>query len=104
MMISDEPDEDADGLDDDKLLEAYLNPSAKDPANREPVLELRDWPGQSEFEIGLRVDQTTLDWFRSRHADWQREMRFVLRAWVVAQTAEQLDWKSSLPSETAPSV
>lgn len=85
-MIPDEPDEDAANLDDDALLEAYLSPRSADP-DRPVVTHLPDWPPLAAREIALPIDTRTLDWFREHHADWRREIRFVLKAWVAAQGA-----------------
>lgn len=88
MTISDEPDEDAD-LDDDALFEAYL--VAGSPQNeRNPAAdgadEIAEWPPAKMQNVGVMVDTATLTWFRSNHADWQREMGFVLRAWALVRT------------------
>lgn len=88
-MISDQPDEDADALDDDKLLAAYLGVDPQKPAQGVITApEPSDWPPTTEHDVGLSVDNMTLAWFKANHADWQRQMRFVLRAWVVAQAVQ----------------
>ena len=87
-MISGQLDEDADTFDDDKLLATYLGVDPQ-PAQRAVVaLEPSDWPPTTEHNIGLAVDSMTLTWFKANHTNWQRQMRFVLRAWVIAQTVE----------------
>ncbi|MBS0644621.1 MAG: hypothetical protein U1E70_04490 [Acetobacteraceae bacterium] len=85
-MLPDEPDEDAANLDDDALLDAYLNPSPAE-ADQRDATRLPDWPKLTVREVGLSLDTATLDWFRAHHADWRREIGFVLKAWVAAQTA-----------------
>ena len=88
-MISDQSDEDADTLDDDKLLATYLGVDPQKPAQGvAPLPEPLDWPPETEHEVGLSVDNMTLAWFKANHVDWQRQMRFVLRAWVIAQTVQ----------------
>ena len=90
-MISDQSDEDADSLDDDKLLAAYLGigtGSNKPEHHTVAVPEPSDWPPVTEHDVGLTIDNMTLSWFKANHTDWQRQMRFVLRAWVIAQTVQ----------------
>ena len=87
-MISDQSDEDADTLDDDKLLAAYLGLDPQKPAQAVTATQPSDWPPATEHAVGLSIDNITLDWFKANHTDWQRQMRFVLRAWVVAQTVQ----------------
>ena len=88
-MISDPSNEDADTLDDDKLLAAYLGIDPYKPEQHVVVApEPSDWPPIAEHDVGLTVDNMTLSWFKANHTDWQRQMRFVLRAWVVAQTVQ----------------
>lgn len=88
-MISDQSDEDADALDDDKLLATYLGIDSHNPAQGTVVVpEPLDWPSTTEHDVGLTVDTVTLAWFKTNHTDWQRQMRFVLRAWVMAQTVQ----------------
>ena len=88
-MISDRSDEDADTLDDDKLLAAYLGIDPHKPEQHAVVVpEPADWPPTAEQDVGFTVDYMTLAWFKANHTDWQRQMRFVLRAWVIAQTVQ----------------
>ena len=87
-MISDQSDEDADTFDDDKLVATYLGVDRQPAQHTVVAPEPSDWPPTSEHNIGLAVDSMTLAWFKANHADWQRQMRFVLRAWVIAQTVE----------------
>jgi uncharacterized protein (DUF4415 family) len=99
-MISDEPDEDADPLDDDMAIEALLGetPTTRNPAHTST--DLPDWPPRSAQDIGLNLDAETLTWFRRTHTDWRRRIRSVLRAWVVANTADRQ--KLVGPIELAP--
>jgi uncharacterized protein (DUF4415 family) len=89
-MISDEPDEDADILDDETALESYLGDT---PPRLDRVasgaMELPDWPPRAVRDIGLNLDAETLAWFKAANSDWRREMRAVLRAWVAAKTMER---------------
>lgn len=85
-MISDEPDEDADTLDDETLLENYLGVSAPNCPAGGSATDLPDWPQRRERDLGLNLDAETLAWFKTRHFDWQPTMASVLRAWVAAQT------------------
>ena len=65
-MVQDEPDEDAANLDDDALLEAYLNPPSAD-LERSAVTHLPDWPPLAAREVALPIDIPTLNWFRENH-------------------------------------
>jgi uncharacterized protein (DUF4415 family) len=89
-MISDNPDEDAESFDDEALVEAYLRPEHTraefGPGEPAPATALPDWPPSTAREIGVTIDPTTLAWFKAHHPDWRREIRFVLRAWVAAQS------------------
>lgn len=89
MTIADEPDEGADSLDDDAPIDAYLDAGtpkkAKVPA-RDSLGEMPEWPPATMREVGLTVDTATLKWFRNNHADWRREMGYILRAWVAVRT------------------
>jgi len=89
-MISDEPDEDADALDDEAALETVLDdhPPRQDP-HAAAATTFADWPLTTTREIGLDLDAETLTWFKATHSDWRRAIRFVLRAWVAAQAKEQ---------------
>jgi uncharacterized protein (DUF4415 family) len=86
-MISDEPDEDADTLDDDVAIETLLGDALAKPDRPAASAELPDWPPRSALDIGLSLDAETLAWFKETHADWRRQIRSVLRAWMVANTA-----------------
>lgn len=84
-MFPNDSDEDADTLDDDALLEAVLRPDhAATPKDAEAAVP--DWPSTNTTDTILRIDAGTSDWFKSRHADWRREIRLVLRAWIATQT------------------
>ena len=96
-MISDEPDEDADDLDDETLLQAYLGVGAAKPATTNSTADLPDWPQRRERDPSLNIDPETLAWFKARHGDWRGRMASVLRAWVAAQTPRE----TSAPVESA---
>ena len=81
-MISDEPDEDADSLDDDTLLMAFLDgPQAADRATAASAPQ--DWPPRNRCMEALVVDADILAWFKTNHQDWQRQIGCVLRGWIV---------------------
>jgi len=85
-MIRDDPDEDADNLDDEALVAACLGPgntSEQDSQAAEHAIP--DWPPIGPRNVELIVDNETIDWFKANHADWRREMGFVLRAWVATK-------------------
>jgi len=90
MTMVDDPDEDADNLDDDALFESYLQGKSGMPREglADPTDTIPDWPPATMRDVGLTLDHETVAWFRASHSDWRREMSFVLRAWVAAQTAE----------------
>ena len=87
-MISDDPDEDADTLDDGAVFDSYLGdaPPRRDIAASDATT-LPDWP-EAMRDIGLDLDTETLSWFKAANTNWRSAMRSVLRAWVVANTAE----------------
>jgi hypothetical protein len=85
-MISDESDEDADFPDDDTLLAAYAGLDSPRPASDSPGVVVRDWPGPGVASCSVALDPATLAWFKANHADWQAEVRLVLRGWVAEQT------------------
>ena len=87
-MISDEPDEDADNLDDETLLRTYLGVMPNRPT-AETATELPDWPQPRQSDLRLNLDAETVAWFKARHADWQSAMAGVLRAWAAVQMREQ---------------
>jgi hypothetical protein len=88
-MISDEPDEDADVLDDEAALESLVGDAGPRPGDAPPLPSLPEWPARGQLDIGLQVDAETLAWFRSTHPDWRRQMGVVLRAWMLTSTANQ---------------
>jgi uncharacterized protein (DUF4415 family) len=90
MMISDEPDEDADNLDDEATLDTMFDndPPARDTSVQNPTATA-DWLRSPVADTGLHLDAETLAWFKATHSEWQHEIRLVLRAWVFARTAEQ---------------
>ena len=87
-MISDEPDEDADGSDDDTALES-LGDVGPRPDDTSPLPSLPQWPEHDQHDTGIQVDAATMTWFRSTHPDWRRQMGYVLRAWMIANTANE---------------
>jgi hypothetical protein len=90
-MISDESDEDADGIDDDDLVETYLAPNSSNrgltspEAGEENVAPMQDWPPSGGRDCEPEIDAQTLAWFRANHAEWRPAMESVLRAWVNAR-------------------
>jgi hypothetical protein len=89
MTISDDPDEDADNLDDDALIEAYLGTGTRVAQSNtlaaDAGQEMPEWPPLKVRNIELTIDSATIAWFVGNHADWRREIGYVLRAWVAAQ-------------------
>jgi hypothetical protein len=86
-MISEEPDEDADTLNDDNVLETFLGSDASKPGSGlASVSSMPDWPPSREGGLGLDLDAETLAWFKSNHADWRLEMVSVLKSWMTART------------------
>ena len=88
-MISDQPEEDADAFDDDAAFENLLGDAPAKPDGACALLDSAEWPNHLAHGIGLRVDAETLAWFKATHPDWQRQMRAVLRAWMIAHEASQ---------------
>src|SRR3978361_1235879 len=87
-MISDQPDEDADLLDDEAALDTYLgDATALAATDTVSTLGLPDWPPRAARDIVLSLDGETVSWFKAGHVDWRRAMRRVLRAWVVSNQA-----------------
>jgi hypothetical protein len=84
-MISDEPDEDADGLDDDKLLMAFLDGSQVVDLPT-AAADAQDWPSRHHGKEVLVVDADILSWFKMNHQDWQRQIGCVLRAWIISRS------------------
>lgn len=104
-MITDDPDEDADNLDDEALLNAYLGRGqpGKSDNSENPDEDIPDWPPIRTRSVDLIVDDDTLGWFKNNHADWRREMGVVLRAWVAAQAAHASSEPSAAAGENTPS-
>lgn len=92
-MISDEPDEDADALDDETLLETYTGtdpPASRTGSDNAP--DLRDWPPSHRlFDAGSAIDAETLAWFKANRTEWRAELGLVLRAWVARQAQSPPD-------------
>jgi len=86
-MISDEPDEDADALDDDTLLEAYVGidpPASRSGSDAAP--DVRDWPpAHRTRDRGSCIDADTLAWFRANRTNWRADLNLVLRGWIDGQ-------------------
>jgi hypothetical protein len=101
-MISDEPDEDADSLDDESLIENFLVPGAaeRDAPNRQPTIaaaaDFEDWPPSGAWNNAPDLDPETVAWFKAHHQDWRRGMAQTLRAWVHTRTQAR-----SVPDGTA---
>jgi uncharacterized protein (DUF4415 family) len=81
-MISDEPDEDADLLDDDELIEAVTGSITRPETHGNATA---DWPPQASNAVTLTVDGDILAWFQARDSQWQHQVRAVLRAWIATQ-------------------
>ncbi len=85
-MISDEPDEDAELLDDDALIEAITGPVTQ-PCSAGSTTAAADWPLRPRHGEALTVDGAILAWFQARDSAWQPQIQAVLRAWIAAQTS-----------------
>jgi hypothetical protein len=86
MTISDEPDEDADNLDDDAFVESALTPTPA--AKADAGMALPDWPASGLVSRGLMIDPGTVGWFQENHIDWIGQIQAVLQAWVEAHRWE----------------
>ena len=96
-MISDEPDEDADTLDDEALLEVYVGagPPKQQSGSPNPA-DMQEWPQSCGAPgAGSDIDTATLAWFQANHADWQEELRMVLRTWASVQAQPLPDTQPS---------
>ena len=83
-MISDEPDEDADELDDDGVFESVIGPSAVGSGSARPAADtLPDWPASYAQAVGIEIDAATIAWFQAHHPDWRNQIRLVLRGWIL---------------------
>ncbi len=93
-MISDEPDEDADSLDDESLMETALG-SASEPRDatgrRSGSAIIQDWPLSRLQGLELDIDVQTLAWFKANHVNWRRAMGSVLRGWIAAKSRANPD-------------
>jgi hypothetical protein len=84
-MISDDPDEDADNLDDEKLLGSYFSAgSSESPPGSAAESEIADWPAMPGPGDSAG-DSETLHWFRTNNPGWRGEMTHVLRAWIASR-------------------
>ncbi len=101
-MISDEPDEDAEEIDDDTILGSLVGKDAIGQLDVPQRSLIPEWPTNSDRGIDLQVDAETMAWFRSSHPDWRRQMGLVLRAWMIANTASDTPEINS-PSAADPS-
>jgi uncharacterized protein (DUF4415 family) len=89
-MISDEPDEDADLLDDEAALDAYLGQAGPQANGGSPASpSVPDWPPRGVCDVALTLDTETLAWFKATNADWRGEIRSILRAWIAAKAARR---------------
>jgi hypothetical protein len=95
-MISDEPDEDADILDDETLLATYVGADPPKHESGSPTAaDVREWPlSHGASGAGADIDAATVAWFKANHADWQGELRMVLRTWVAGQSQPLPDTQS----------
>lgn len=93
-MISDEPDEDADNLDDDTLMQTALGPAGEplDTTGRgSGAAHIEDWPSPRMQGLELDIDVQTLAWFKANHANWRKAMGSVLRGWIAAKNQTKSD-------------
>ena len=98
-MISDEPDEDADILDDETLLESYLGIKPPIRSAGDHGDDLPDWPQRRGRDLCLNLDAETIAWFKARYTDWQATMASVLRAWVAVQK-QPVDHAEAAPGKS----
>jgi hypothetical protein len=86
-MISDEPDEDADTIDDEGLLQTYANAALPVRASGSgKAADAPEWPLLRRTpEAWTEIDVKTSAWFKGNRADWQAELRGIVRGWVAAQ-------------------
>jgi uncharacterized protein (DUF4415 family) len=104
---------DAEAFEDDDILAHYLgagepapsvalatvatSPTARagSPTSRLSVMGMPfvatpygmpDWPDVTHQACAIVLDHQAINWFKQRHADWQSEIHFVLRAWIAAHT------------------
>jgi hypothetical protein len=95
-MISDEPDEDADTLDDEGVMDTCFDPDAgaatertapKRPSDTTDAARFEDWPPSSLQDLELNLEVGTRAWFKAKHADWRSAMEAVLRSWIESRTS-----------------
>jgi hypothetical protein len=94
MTISDEPDEDADSLDDEDLLETCVGAEApkRQSASTTAASGIPDWPPSRRVpNVRTEIDVETLIWLKTTRPDWRSELGPVLKAWVAAQKQPQAD-------------
>ena len=66
--------------------------SAKPESGSRTATDVREWPlSHRASGDGADTDAATLAWFKANHADWQAELRTVLRTWVAAQSQPLLE-------------
>jgi hypothetical protein len=81
-MISDDPGEDADGLEDEDLLESFLAPDA---AGRDPAIAFEDWPPPGPRDYAAGVDPAIQEALKEEHPNWRSGIEEVLRGWAEAR-------------------
>lgn len=85
-FFSSESGADAENLDDDELLAACLGIGEQGTAGQ--PAEIPDWPPARSNPVTVAIEADTAAWFKANSANWQREIGFVLRAWVAAHGNE----------------
>ena len=94
MTISDEPDEDADGLDDEHLLETFVGVEApkRQSTSTAAASRMPDWPPSRRApNVQAEIDVETLNWFKTTRPNWRDELGSILKAWVAAQKRTRAD-------------
>ena len=86
-MISDEPDEDADDLDDEALLSRYTGTNP--PIRHTIPTVLPDWPSGTMGTTGIDLGPETTAWFQATQRDWRWAVGLVLRVWVATKTTQR---------------
>jgi hypothetical protein len=90
-MISDESDDDADTLDDDALLEAYIDPAPKPGAESETGSSIPDWPPVPLCNPGPALCARTLAWFKASQTGQRLGPEEVLRGWITSRAQSPPD-------------
>jgi hypothetical protein len=101
MTISDEPDEDADSLNDEGLLETCLGVETpkRQSTSTAAALGIPDWPPSRRVpNVRTEIDVETLTWLKATRPDWRGELGPLLKAWVAARKQHQADLP--IPPET----